>query len=52
MNFAVQPNHWLKKGKKRYVSRPCQRTKKKLWIMKVTVISVVTYSLGTIPKAC
>ena len=52
VGFAIQANHRVKikeSKKERLVPRPCQKTKK-LWNMKVTVITFVIGTLGTIPK--
>ena len=52
MNFAVSVDHRIKvkENKKRDKYQHLARELKKLWNMKLTVISIVIGALGTIPK--
>ena len=51
MNFALPADHRVKsKDEKRNKYLDLARELKKLWNMKVTVISIVVSALGTIPK--
>ena len=50
MDFGIPENHREKKQKDRQILGLCQRTKKKQWNIRVTVISNVVGALGTVPS--
>ena len=56
MNFAVLRDNRtkikIKKRQERQVHRPCQRTKKKLWNVKVTVMPIIIGRFESPPKLC
>ena len=53
VNFAVRADYRVKikeNNKNKKIVEPCQRTKKKVWNMLVTVILIVYCVLRTVPK--